>query len=375
MENSLNRNYDLIVIGGGPAGTSAAITASHEGWSVLLLERGHFPRHKVCGEFVSPESLLLLRWLLREGDTGLFQRSLRLSQSRLFLDGRVVEVPVAPAGASITRHSLDLALWNTAVRAGVDARDQVAVQRLTGSGPFQVHTANGMFGGRAVINASGRWSNLKRVQIPVNGDRWLGLKAHFEGETFPGVDLYFFDGGYCGVQPVPGPDQKTMVNVCALFRAKAKTTWPELFSRHSMLEKNARNWQPAFDALSTFPVTFHAPQPVEDYIFNAGDAAGFIDPFVGDGIALALRSGNLAATHAAGFLKGEVDLRAALNRYAEIYRRSLQPVYRVSSLLRTALRLPRFARSPILAACQRSRRLAQLLVATTRSRPIEVSLS
>ena len=52
--------YDLIIIGGGPAGSAAAITAARCGAKVLLLERGHFPRHKVCGEFVSAESRVLL---------------------------------------------------------------------------------------------------------------------------------------------------------------------------------------------------------------------------------------------------------------------------------------------------------------------------
>ncbi len=52
--------YDLTVIGGGPAGSCAAITAHRAGASVLLLERGRFPRHKVCGEFVSAEALGLL---------------------------------------------------------------------------------------------------------------------------------------------------------------------------------------------------------------------------------------------------------------------------------------------------------------------------
>jgi flavin-dependent dehydrogenase len=62
--------YDLIVVGGGPAGTSAAITCARHGARVLLLERGQFPRHKVCGEFVSAESLELLSDLLAPQHAG-----------------------------------------------------------------------------------------------------------------------------------------------------------------------------------------------------------------------------------------------------------------------------------------------------------------
>jgi len=373
VEKSLT-NYDLIVIGGGPAGTSAAITAAREGWRVLLLERGRYPRHKVCGEFVSAESLLLLRWLLRNSNSDLFQRSLPLSESRLFLDDRIVEVPIVPSAASITRHELDHALWNRAACSGVEARQEVSVQMVTGEGPFHVQTSDGSYSSRAVVNASGRWSNFTELQSASSGDRWLGLKAHFEGETFPAVDLYFFDEGYCGVQPILGADNTTRVNVCALFRTKAKTTWTDLLQRHSILKENARNWRPMFDALSTFPVTFRTPQPVNNRIFHAGDAAGFVDPFVGDGIALALRGGNLAAMNVVAFLRDEIDLGVALRRYSETYRGGLYPVYRTSSLLRSALRLPRFVRAPVLAMCQKSRRLAQVLVAATRSRPIEMNL-
>src|SRR5258708_6806602 len=211
--------YDLIVIGGGPGGTSAAITAAREGWRVLLLERGRFPRHKVCGEFVSTESLDLLKWLLRDSQQDLLQGSLRLSESRLFLDGRTVRVPVNPPAVSIARYDLDLALWNAAEKAGVTAIQEIAVQQIEGDNPFRVTTATGEFSGRSVINASGRWSNLKLADGDSNGTRWLGLKAHFySADTEPTVDLYFFEVGYCGVQPVRTLDGTTVLTVCALVR-------------------------------------------------------------------------------------------------------------------------------------------------------------
>ena len=373
MEASVSQNSDLIVIGGGPAGTSAAITAAREGCRVLLLERGRFPRHKVCGEFVSAESLELLKWLLGDAEQDLLRNSILLSKSRLLLDGRSVRIPVTPPAASIARYDLDLALWNAAQNAGVTALQETSVRGIEGHQPFQVQTTAGDFHGRAVINASGRWSNLSQATPSSNGARWLGLKAHFHGETDPSVDLYFFKDGYCGVQPVRAPNGEVLVNVCALFQTSERTTWEDLFSRHPLLDERAQNWTAAFSPLSTFPVTFRTPQPVSGHVFNAGDAAGFVDPFVGDGIALALRSGNLAARHARSFLSGHSDLKPALRLYESDYRRRLRPVYNVSSLLRKFLLLPRGVRAPFLAACERSPRLAQYLVAATRSRHTEVA--
>ncbi len=124
--------YDLIIIGGGPAGTSAAISAARAGARVLLLERGRFPRHKVCGEFVSAESLGLLSELLHDDHAPLLRDAVRISQARVFLDGRTLQTVVDPPAASIARLNLDAALWHSAESAGVDARQQVTVQSCLG---------------------------------------------------------------------------------------------------------------------------------------------------------------------------------------------------------------------------------------------------
>lgn len=363
--------YDLIVIGGGPAGTSAAITAAREGWRVLLLERSRFPRHKVCGEFVSTESLDLLKWLLADSQQDLLDRSLRLSKSRLFLDGHTVRIPVNPPAASIARYDLDLALWNAAEKRGVTARQETTVLAVEGDNPFRVMTSAGEFSGRSVINASGRWSNLKLTPHDSSSTRWLGLKAHFTGDVEPSVDLYFFEGGYCGVQPVLAPDGRTVLNACALVRPGVAATLEEVLCRHPELAARSRSWTAAFPPVSTFPVILRNPVPVSGSILNAGDAAGFVDPFVGDGISLALRGGHLSARILLKFLAGTAELKPSLDRYAKAYRRSLSPVYRNSSMIRRFLGVPRGLRAAVLAACQSSPRLARYLVEATRSKPME----
>jgi flavin-dependent dehydrogenase len=364
--------YDLIVIGGGPAGTSAAITAAREGWRVLLLERGRFPRHKVCGEFVSAESLALLKWLLGDAQQDLLQRSISLSESRLLLDGRTVRVPVNPPAASIARYDLDLALWNAAQKASVTALQETTVHRIDDENPFHLSTSAGELSARAVINATGRWSNLDRPEDHLNGSRWLGVKAHFYGAMEQGVDLYFFNGGYCGVQPVRAPDGETLLNVCALFRPGVAATLEEVFLCHPVLQARSRAWTIAFPSLSTFPVLFRDPRPVSGQVFNAGDAAGFVDPFVGDGISLALRGGNMAARSLSTFLRGECEQEQSLEEYTQSYRQALRPVYRASSLLRKFLGVPRGLRAPFLSVCENSPRLARYLVEATRSKPVEL---
>ena len=373
----MNPEYDLIVIGAGPGGTAAAITSAREGNRVLLLERGRFPRHKVCGEFVSHESLSLLEWLLGDSHQALLSKFLQLTESRIFLDGRTVHVPVNPAAVSIARNDLDQALCQAAEQAGVTVLQEATANPPEGSGPFRIATSAREFRTRAVVNASGRWSNLKVPEQNSDQIRWLGLKAHFHADQISSldeyVDLYFFDGGYCGVQPVRGPEADTLLNACALIRPGTSDTLEQVLLRHPALAARSRSWKPAFSPLSTFPVIIRKPVPVAGTICNVGDAAGFVDPFVGDGISLALRGGSLAARSLNPFFQNKMTLHQALRNYADAYQQSLRPVYRNSSLLRKFLGFPRGVRVAALSACEKSPRLARYLLQATRSRVTELN--
>jgi flavin-dependent dehydrogenase len=363
--------YDLIVIGGGPAGTAAAITAARFGARVLLLERGKFPRHKVCGEFVSAESLELLSALLGSSNPSLLrvlQRAPRIGQGRLFVDNRVLEIPIERHATSISRFELDAALWQAAEDAGVDTRQQ-PVQRIARNGQFIVSSLGEEFAAHGVINASGRWSNLKDLHNH-GPAKWLGLKAHFfESAPRTSVDLYFFEGGYCGVQPVKlaGDDHESRINVCAMVRADVACLLTEVFTCHPALRERSAHWDPLTEPVATSPLLFGTPQPEQDGILMAGDAAGFVDPFVGDGISLALRSGNLAAESLWVFLKGQASLEQTARRYREAYRQELLPVFHTSSKIRALFALPKPVRSGLLHLFGNAPALTRYLVRKTRA--------
>ena len=332
--------YDLVIAGGGPAGSAAAITAARRGASVLLLERGRFPRNKVCGEFVSPESLSLLRWLLPDA-VHVIEDAAAIGTVRLFIGNRLVKTEITPPAASITRFDLDSYLWSAAEKAGVDTRLGVPVQHLGGSGPFTLETGAGDFEAWAVVDATGRWSNLKRAK-EAPGAKWIGLKAHFaEAQCNPSVDLYFFQGCYCGVQPVQfaGSDGPVL-NVCAMVRSDVARSLQEVFAQHAALLERSGNWKQVTETVGTAPLVFSEPTPERDGVLCAGDAAGFIDPFLGDGISLALHSGMLAAECLQNFFEGSRGLATATADYRIAYARQLLPVFRRSARLRRVLALP-----------------------------------
>ena len=337
--------FDLAVIGGGPAGNSTAITAARLGARVVLFEAKDFPRHKVCGEFVSAESLDILTGLLREMPSpSLIDDAPVVGRSRLFFGSRVIETVVSPAALSIPRYNLDTELWLAARATGVETRANCAVTAVEGDAPFHLQTAMGDVTARSLVIAAGRWSAFTEDRRIPPGPRWIGLKAHFrESDPSRSSDLYFFDGGYCGVQPVG----RASVNVCAMVRSDRATSLPQVFRLQPRLAVRARSWTPTMDVVSTAPLIYRRPQPVRDNVLFVGDAAAFIDPFVGDGISIALRSGQVAAECLANVFSDRNTLSQAAAAYQAEYSRQFSPLLTAASRMRSLFLLPRFAKSAV----------------------------
>lgn len=336
--------YDLIVAGAGPAGCACAITAARGGARVLLLEKDKLPRHKVCGEFVSPESLSLLTSLLgRERFASLPE----IGAARIFLQGKSATVKVTPPARSIPRFDLDAALLESARSHGTHALEEAEVREVgERSGKFQVVTPSGTFTSKAMVNASGRWSRLTQPEAASSSAaKWIGIKAHFREANPPAsVDLYFFRGGYCGVQPVSGE----AVNACAMVRSDVARTLPEVFALHPELGRRSRDWEPLFPAVTTSGLVFREVVTEDDGMVLVGDAAGFIDPFAGDGISLALHSGTLAAECLLGFLQRGTTPAEAHARYRAGYVERFAPAFRNAARLRRLLDAPAWVQSGLL---------------------------
>ena len=374
-------DYDLIVAGAGPAGSACAITAARGGASVLLLEKDKLPRHKVCGEFVSPESLHLLESLLGEKYNS-FGEKPQIGAGRVFLGRKTVSLPISPPARSISRFELDQELIQAARRAGVDVKEQTTVrnvQQTSGNTHVNVETvlsgvpkdaprilgwsktSDKPFSARAVVNSTGRWSQLTQPAA-VKGPKWIGLKAHFrESNPSPTVDLYFFDGGYCGVQPVG----KDAVNACAMVRSDAAHSLEEVFSRQPELRQRSRGWEPLFPTITTSPLYFRSPQPELNNMLMAGDAAAFIDPFAGDGISLALHSGTVAAECLLPHFEGKYSLQEAAQQYRTAYLKRFAPAFRNAARVRMMVSTPPAIRS-LLVSLVGIKPFAKAIVRSTR---------
>lgn len=294
--------FDVAVVGGGLAGSCAAILLAQSGIRVVLLEGAVVGRHKVCGEFLSPESRVQLRQL--EVLIALQHVGARnVTRARVCTSAQQGRsIPLSGEGLAVSRATLDTVLWKRALEAGVDARDQSRVTRIEPSeGGFTLSTPQEEVHARFVLSATGRGAKWGRDSDEhfVPHQRFVGLKTHFQGaRTERGeVALFPFAGGYCGLVEV----ENGRTNACLLApysrlkNSSPSALWAEIRSENQALNSAVGDGRPLFEWKATGNVSFSQFAPVHEGILRVGDAAGYIHPLSGDGMAMALRSGELAA--------------------------------------------------------------------------------
>ena len=306
------------MIGAGPAGSAAALAALGRGLAVTLYDKSAFPRHKVCGEFLSPEIEPVLRHL------GVWDSFLAAGPARLrrvvlhFRRGEKKWDLESPAWG-LSRFALDHLLLSAAVSAGAEYRREAdrSAETIPGTAEPDVRATS--------IVAHGRKSASSK------GGRLFGFKAHFRGPCDDAVHLYFFDGCYAGVSAVEGG----AINICGVapeaLLSACRFDPASVLSRCEQLAARMQPLQQAMHWLTTGPLVFSESLRCDPArpVYYAGDALGFIDPFTGSGIASALLTGVIAAKSAAERLSSEAHLRRC--------RAALGGQYRMSALVRSVI--------------------------------------
>jgi len=306
----------IRIIGGGPAGSAAAIAALRETSSVHLYEKSRFPRHKVCGEFFSSEIAPLLESL------GLWQEFLELRPAPLrkvvlHFGNRTSQSRLPDEAYGLSRYEFDRLLFERAVQNGATAMRQ----RVD---PLDLWR-NASSSGREV-RAIGRQSRASP-----SSERLFGFKAHFEGAVNDAVDLFFFRRCYVGVSAI----ENGITNICGIApEADLRSYdfqiddllagWPPLARRVESLSRTFR-W------ITVGPLVLGGrwKQLSGRSIYPAGDALGFVDPFLGLGLITAVGTGRLAGLAA--------SRQRPVEEHLSQCRRALRPAASVATILRLIL--------------------------------------
>jgi menaquinone-9 beta-reductase len=371
--------FDVVVIGAGPAGSTVAIQLARAGWAVALIERQRFPRRKVCGECIAASNLPLLQSLgvadAFDAMAGPALRQVTLHQGD---DTVTADLPAAqhehdPWGRALGREALDTLLLQQARAAGAVVFQPCAMQAIRGdAGAWQcdvrllepaallhLHAA-------VVVDAHGSWEDLpsersRRRQARRAADLFA-FKANYSGSTLPEgqISVLALDGGYGGM--VVGDGGITTLACCirrdrlselrgASPGSSASETVESWLRRECTAVRQALHGACRVGPwLASGPLDPGVRMKARDAIFTVGNAAAEAHPILGEGISMALQSAVLLCAHLAGRAGTarvpDAAAQAALQRaYEAAWRRQFEPRLRVAAAFAHLAMRPRLARA------------------------------
>ncbi|MEX2350466.1 MAG: FAD-dependent oxidoreductase [Flavobacteriaceae bacterium] len=343
----MNTDYNIIIIGGGLAGLTAALHLSSQKLSVLVIEKNSFPNHKVCGEYISNEVLPYLQSLgIMPFDSGAHPIDI-LSLSTL--SGKKVEQKLSLGGFGISRYTLDYLMAEEVKKKAVVKKERVE-QIFFNENVFTVKTSEGnSYTSEFVIGAFGKRSNLDKElkrNFVEKKSPWLAVKAHYECD-FPDnvVALHHFDGGYCGLSKV----ENNQVNMCYLANYnsfKKHKNIPEfekeVLSKNPFLKEFLKYATSVFETpLAISQISFETKKPVENHIFMTGDSAGLIHPLCGNGMAMAVHGAKIISEMLIDYYCDKSISRETLEkRYTQKWKSVFQKRLYTAAILQKILMRP-----------------------------------
>jgi len=348
--------FDVAIVGGGPAGSSCAAFCALAGLDTLVLERENFPREKVCGDCLNPSCWSVLERL------GLQQQVRNLPHSKLdsvafiAIDGHevVIDLPtVDDCELSVKRSLFDDQLLKRARELGAHVREGTTVTALANGGSWKIQTATAeTFSAQTLIGADGRNSTVARLSslLPQPIRERVALQAHIPLPRDFGrrVVLQFLREGYSGQAPV----NETELNLCLVGTPPTISKLRQWAERHFEIAAH-QPWR------TITPLTRSPVSCAHENLLFIGDAARVVEPFTGEGIYYALRSGELAADAIKKIIRGK-DRQLALRDFARASAEMYHGRLWINRLARTAVLSPR---------------MASFLIQATRVQPIFRSLT
>jgi len=331
--------YDVAIIGGGLAGLALSIDLNYRGYSVVVIEKGNYPRHKVCGEYISMESHSYLQSICPA------LSSLHLPKMNRFkltsTRKNEYQTSLDLGGFGVSRYLLENLLYAQAKMNGVvfmlnskayDSRYNEENKDYT------IQTKSGDVNARLVTNATGRKSNFETKTRPSkpNETNYVGIKYHVRikrDDNF--VEIHNFPGGYCGLSSIE--EDKTCI--CYIVNSK------KLKSVHNSiqaLEKTYLYQNPHLervfntaeylikDPLAISGINFKIKTPSTDHTLFLGDSAGSIAPVTGNGMSIALRSAATLASIVDAYFSDAITKKQLVEVYSGFWNKEFSTRLKLS---------------------------------------------
>lgn len=311
---------DVIIIGGGLAGLTAALHLSKHNLDVTLIEKNEYPRHKVCGEYVSNEILTYLQSLDADMDD---LEPTRIEELRLTTQsGKALNIVLPLGGRGVSRYALDDFLYKKIKVNGCNFIQATVTGVSFDEDIFTVLIQNRTLKAKIVLSAYGKRANIDQLlarDFMHKPSPYMAVKAHYRG-TFPSdlIALHTFKGGYCGISKV----ENDRINVCYLADMKSFKKYKKIEEyQHQVIYKN-KNLQDFFEnntllfekPIAISQVSFAKKKPIEQHMIMIGDAAGLIHPLCGNGMAMAVHSAKIAAELTIDYYLGKIKSRGLLEQ-------------------------------------------------------------
>lgn len=307
-------DVEYAILGGGIAGLAAAIRLTELGIQPLIIESGHYPSHKVCGEFFSPSCLpLLKKWGIDP---------ILLPQAHIYAGSKQIEFSFPQPAGSLSHLTLDPLLAQRAVSQGAVLLTKTKVEDLKpafhSSATHQLILSSGeTVKAKHLLIATGRLPALSSIRPPI---RYIGFKTHWSGiEEQPRLEMFALPGSYLGLSPI----ENGKYNVACLASVKrvCEFSSPEryietLIKEHPILSERLVMGGNLLGTWLQASVPRFGYKKVPDWpaSYFIGDAISTIPPACGGGLAFALASGYLAANYAVK--NNPVGFKKAWHRYS-----------------------------------------------------------
>ncbi|OYU95505.1 MAG: hypothetical protein CFE21_10195 [Bacteroidetes bacterium B1(2017)] len=331
--------FDVAIIGGGLAGLALAIDLRKRGHSILVIEKGSYPRQKVCGEYISMESYEYLNFLCPSLKDHPLPRINTFFLSTL--GEKEFTTPLDLGGFGISRYVLEELLYKEALGLGVLFELKTKAQEVkkeSDTERYTIQTLSKSFTARIVCNATGRKSNFEAKESTSNqtATNYVGVKYHLRiARDASQIEIHNFEGGYCGISNIEEGKSCLCYIVNANILKKAGNSIAELEKEYLYQNKNLKRIFSEAEFLLKEPVTisgikFSIKKPIDNGVYFLGDSAGTIAPITGNGMSICLRSAFKLSGFMDAYLSNELSKRELIKTYTHFWNAEFSARIRLS---------------------------------------------